>query len=373
MCLHYEAGGLFQGLFSRYAFAFIDLSGHFVFVMAATTDEATHLTRWLMQWPLPETEIHVTGTVTDVGVDESWRMGIGPRPAFPTEEMPTDYDMGVAVPGVYDVLAARLNAAGVPERLWVKRALSITGDTVLNVDFADPEYATAGVRTSVPVINGPLQSGGVVLQARGSEVITGSFEGADVGASATAELSYLALPSALARPDDVICADGSINGVYLLKCDEQGMGPTLDFSGLFPFPPANLAGSTLSWTAYEGATQYSFHLPRQENGMYYQIMVTPGYGGAANSFHIPDLSMVDGWDTAWNFEPPVFTQITDSWAVGGNLSLDDALRISAMKGHSYPAGARVWNASPPDDTDGSTTVLRREKGGQFPNAGPVHW
>ena len=340
----------------RYAFAFVGISDYPVNIMAATTAEATHLTELAFQWPLPETEIHVTGTVTDVAADESWHIGLGPRIAYPTEESATDYDLGVPVPGIYDVLAARLDTAGVPERLWIRRQLSFTGDTVMNVAFDDPEFSTAGERTRVPVVNGALLGGRVTLQAGGgSRVITGSVAGTDGAASATAELNYLSLPSALAQPDDVTCASGEIEGVSLVHCGGQGMDLTLDFAGLFPFPPATLAGSTLSWSPYADATHYNFLLPGQES-VRYTVTVSSGYVGAANRFRIPDLSMVDGWDTAWDFEPAESTEIEDSFAGAGNLSLGDVMRCSAL--NRFPAGARYWWAFPAEYADDHDILTR---------------
>lgn len=334
----------------RYAFAAVDPSGRPVQILAGTLSEIQTFTAMTFSLPEEASTLTVTGHLSNLSAGSLWSVGIATNLDSPYDEPREDYRIGVRIPSVYDILAVRSDAAGTPDRLWLKRDVIMTGNLDAPIDFLDPALSSAGTAKSITVIGGSLDQGTVSIDTGRSSIRT-SWMTAPAAASQDAkasalpsQLRYLDLPDAWRRSADRVRVSGLSGGLTLLVCDSLDKTPVLDFSGLTEFDSTILDGRSLSWKSHPGAKLYSFTPPRVSGSTRYVVQVTPGYVGDACTFVIPDLSSVEGWDPARNFNPG--SGIAEGAAGGGDGSLETMLLESCMNRLSI--GARVWWVSTPE-------------------------
>lgn len=327
----------------RYAFAVVYPGGFPVHLFAGTLDEIRCFTSISFQFPLPDTSLSVSGSISGLPDGSSWNVSIGARTEFPSAEVPAAYSSGVRVPATYDALAVRTTAAEIPDRLWLRRDLAVDKNISLPIDFTDPALSTPGLPRQIAVSSGTLTAGSVAIQASTSSIRNSWLVPGASSASGKPELNYLALPEGFARASDLLVATGVSSGVQLLLSSDQANPPELDFSGLSDFDSTTFADGVLSWKPLSGALRYSFTLPRVAGSIRYRADVTPGYAGDSSRFTIPDLSSLDGWNPAWNFIPG--NGVATGTAAGGNCTLDSLTLQSSL--NRYTKGTRIWWSSTP--------------------------
>jgi hypothetical protein len=334
----------------RYAFAVVDPSGRPVQIFAGTLSEIQTFTSMTFSLPEEASTLTVKGHLDNLLSGSGWSVGIAGDIDRPYDGPREDYEIGVRIPSVYDILAVRTDVAGTPDRLWLRRDVLMTGDLDAPIDFLDPALSSAGIAKSMSVIGGTLDQGMVSIDTgrafnRTSWMTEPAAASQSAKASALpAQLRYLDLPEAWRRPGDRIRVSGLSGGLTLMLCDSVDKTPVLDFSDLTEFDSTSFAGRSLSWKPHPGAKIYSFTPPKISGSTRYVVQVTPGYVGDACTFVVPDLSGVDGWDPVWNFNPG--TGIAEGAAGGCDSSLETMLLESCM--NRYGTGRRVWWVSTPD-------------------------
>ncbi len=331
----------------RYAFAVVFPGGRPVHIYAGTLQEIRCFTGISFQFPLPATPFAVSGVLSGLNPDSGYNVALGTRTEFDDPEHPKFYSAGVRIPSTYDVLASRFSSAGVPDRLWLRRDLTVDRDIDLPIDFDDPARSTPGVPLKISVNAGTLRAGSVAIQASTSSLRTHWLVPGAETVSGAPELNYLGLPAGFARASDLLVVTGISSGVQELRCAEASSPPTLDFSDLGDFDSTAFADRTLSWRPLPGALSYRFMLPSAVPGQRYWAEVTPGYAGDSCRFEIPDLSGVDGWNPSWNFNPG--SGAANGTAIGGNASLDNLMLQGSL--NRYVKGTRMWWSSVPGYLD----------------------
>jgi hypothetical protein len=331
----------------RYAFAVVYPGGRPVHIFAGTLKEIRCFTGVSFQFPLPDTSHSVSGNISGLSAAATWEVGLGARTAFKYEENPSDYLLGVRGASTYDVLATRYSAAGIPDRLWLRRDLAVEGNIKQPIDFADPALSTSGIPLRIAVNGGSLRVGNVAIQASTSSIRSGWLVPGAETASGMPELNYLGLPAGFARASDLLVVTGISSGVQELRCSGIANPPTLDFSDLQDFDSTAFTDGVLSWRPIPGTLCYGFMLPNTAGAARYWVKVTPGYSGDSFRFAIPDMKAVEGWSPAWNFNPG--SGVANGTATGGNTSLDNLLLQGCL--NRYAAGTRMWWSSIPGYLD----------------------
>ena len=194
--------------------------------------------------------------------------------------------------------------------LYLRRGLNNTAGTTIteNIDFSAPyggekhtyevtERATVSVEGAVYLTVDWMMAGGAPLPLR-SEAVS-SFE-------------YAVIPAAAVTASDryYLYAGGVQSGMYTLAWSHA---PFTSCELPDPFT-CGRSGLTYTGLDHAGASMYDLRIGNQAEDVEWNAFVTPAWLAAAGSadYTYPDLSGLEGWQSAWGFETVTYVYAVEN-------------------------------------------------------------
>jgi hypothetical protein len=281
--------------------------------------------------PAAETNASLGGTITGAADGDEISLGLSSGDALTVRALrgPRHYELFLDA-GVLDV-AGLAESAGVPAAALVRRGVSVSGDTTLDLDFA---------ADALPLVARPLSIQNVDEGAR--QVTARVTWRSERGASLTLHASerntqyHAVAAGAMAAGDSQTLSVASIDNGYQLRGAARRFRASEAMTVVLPFPFAPTAVTrvpagayvlpSMTFEPYPGAVYYS--LSAGSNSESRGALFSSRWLGQQRSYTFPDLSGLPGWKAVWGFAadaaPTMMVMV-----VAGNRGLAATLDITA--------------------------------------------
>jgi hypothetical protein len=125
-------------------------------------------------------------------------------------------------------------------------------------------------------------------------------------------LEYGVIPAAAVTAGDryYLFAGGEQSGMYTLAWSHA---PFTSCELPDPFT-CGLTGRTYTGLDHEGASMYDLHIGNQAEDVEWNAFVTPAWlaAGGSDDYTFPDLSGLEGWQSAWDFETVTYVYAVEN-------------------------------------------------------------
>ncbi|MCS7192154.1 MAG: hypothetical protein NZ937_04115 [Armatimonadetes bacterium] len=327
-----------------------------VAIYHATVDELSEINH--VSEALLTNFVTVSGTVSGLGEGEAAVIAIG---RFQTYVYPSQNTYSLRVPpGTYDLVAGKfpMQQESTANKGLIRRNITVSGDTTINIDFNSPEAFDPEIRNAV--IDGTLSSeehaSGIVFfhTHNRTEIMTGSRGGNQL----PIQFPFVAIPTNRQFGNDIHELMGMASSENASRLIQRYFKAPRDISATLPSPFGDAlvrvattnpyVRFTASWGAYSGAQAYfaQFGGGEYEVAMARQRLVSNPQPSRArkrsqqaisrswfvglstrwlngqSSYTLPDFSGLSGWDNNWGF--PAGSQVP--WEIGAvatNRSIQD--------------------------------------------------
>ncbi|MCS7223877.1 MAG: hypothetical protein NZ959_04895 [Armatimonadetes bacterium] len=343
-----------------------------VIIGHATLQELNNLRIVFPGQPTPPQQYQVSGSVS--GLPATLRVvgfvALGPGSGNFSSSDPT-YRLFVPA-GLYDLWAHYGDGRSL-NRGYLRRNVNVTGDTTLNIDFADGNYAFDRALMPIEVTNIPTGWSAYALHRFQTRNATDAPLGF-LSSEGTTTLSGIfgSVPSERIQDGDVLELEVSAlthspryasiaHQRWFGRPDRQNVALPVPFTS----PETSIVSSTpyvrtqTTWTPYPRAQAYLLSLhsmggylsasfgdrrsSRQPvHGTHWYVDITTGWLGTRSSYTLPDFSGLTGWNNEWGLSGSVTWEIE---AVFANVPLQEWLKyISGSAGVNIRAGLEFTSA-----------------------------
>jgi hypothetical protein len=288
----------------------------------------------------------LTGTFTGAPVGStSVNLAVGPYIATVNPMDP--YHLAGMETGIYDLVALRRNLSpGAVTSIYTLRGLGVSGDSTLNIDFTNINFATTSplsYKLYLPV----TATGRVDLVTPNHTVAQVS----DIGVMSGDPVPYVALPTAYQHTNDLYVAHAESNVTAGTMYTRQSTNrayhtpatKSVSLPALFNSAYLHLVGTrmTLGWTPYPNALGYHVKIDPTA-GNTWSVWLSSGWlgGNFTNTYTVPAFNSFATWKSAW--DPTGGEQQWLNEAFVSNHPLQDVL--NAVTTNAYVDGMQIDTA-----------------------------